>query len=95
MSSATALVVRSSSNWLHVIGVGVPLFGCERAVLGSLSIVFSEDRFPQRRSDRIIAQLRQAVEAVHDGLARYAASPQPGTAARKPRRPRSVKAKRG
>jgi DNA-binding IclR family transcriptional regulator len=79
----------------RVIGVGVPLFGGERAVLGSLSVVFSEDRFPQRRSDRIVAQLRQAADAMRDGLAGYAATPRPGTVARKPGRPRSPSAKRG
>jgi DNA-binding IclR family transcriptional regulator len=76
-----------------IVGIAVPQFGGEGAVLGSLSIVFSEDRFPRQRADRLIAQLRQAADAMREGLARYAATPKAG-AERKPVRRRSPKAKR-
>jgi hypothetical protein len=72
----------------------VPLFGGEGAVLGSLSIVFSEHRFPQQRLNRFVAQLKQAADATREGLARYAAK-KPGTAVRKSVRKRSKKATRG
>ena len=77
-----------------VVGVAVPLFGGERAVLGSLSIAFSESRFPERRADARVAQLKQAAEAIREGLARYAVATEPRAAAR-PKRSRSPKTKRG
>ena len=77
-----------------VIGVAAPLFGAERAVLGSLSIVYSEGRFPERRSEQIVAQLNQAADAIRDGLARYAAAPKPRAAPGKPKRSRSDQSKR-
>ncbi|HXD43246.1 MAG TPA: IclR family transcriptional regulator [Ramlibacter sp.] len=78
-----------------VVGIGAPLFNGERAVLGSLSIVFSEERFPERSAGATIAQLMKAAEAIREGLARYAAVTPPRAAAGRPKRSRSPKAKRG
>jgi DNA-binding IclR family transcriptional regulator len=66
-----------------VVGVAVPVFG-EGAVIGSLSVVFPEARFPQRRSDEVVSQLGQAAADIGAGLARFAQKP--GAKARKPRR---------
>jgi DNA-binding IclR family transcriptional regulator len=81
-----------------VVGVAVPLFGGERTVLGSLSAVYSQGRFPERRTDATIAQLKQAADAIRDGLARYAEGSRPGAAldkAKRPRPPKFPKTKRG
>ena len=74
-----------------VVGVAVPLFNSERAVIGSLSIVFPEGRFPERSAGATIAQLTKAAEAIHEGLAGYAVVAQPRGAAAKPKRSRSPK----
>ena len=58
-----------------VVGMAVPVFGGERSVLGSLSIVYSKGRFPQRRADQTIAGLKQAAVAIREDLARYAETP--------------------
>lgn len=63
-----------------VIGVGVPLFGGERAVIGSLSMVFAEGQFVEQDADAIVAQLKQAAEAIGQGLARYGVVAKPRTA---------------
>jgi DNA-binding IclR family transcriptional regulator len=79
----------------NVVGVAVPLFGGERAVLGSLSIVYAKARFPESRFPQTIARLMQAAEAIRTGLERYAEAPrhpkdmrlsrkQPRRAGRKP-----------
>jgi DNA-binding IclR family transcriptional regulator len=78
-----------------VVGVGVPLFGGERAILGSLSVVFSEGRFPERRADATVTQLKQAADAIREGLARYAVVTQPRAAAARPKRSRAPGTKRG
>ena len=77
-----------------VVGIGVPLLGGERAVVGSLSVVFSEDRFPERSAGATIAQLKKAADAIREGLARYAVVSQSPKAAAKPKRSRTAKAKR-
>lgn len=56
-----------------VIGVGVPLFGAERGVIGSLSVVFPAARFPGRRLKALVAQLRRAADSMHAALERRAA----------------------
>lgn len=58
-----------------VVGVAVPVFGGERAVIGSLSIVFSEKRFPERRTDQVISALTRAAETIRADLARFAETP--------------------
>jgi len=78
-----------------VVGIGVPLFGGERAVLGSLSVVYSEGRFPERSADATIAKLTQAADAIRDGLAGYAVVTKPRAGGASPKRPSSSKAKRG
>ena len=55
-----------------VVGLAAPVFGGERSVLGSLSIVYSKGRFPERRADRTIARLKHAADAIRESLARYA-----------------------
>jgi DNA-binding IclR family transcriptional regulator len=69
-----------------VVGVGVPLFGGERAVIGSLSIVFSEGQFVERRADAVVAQLKHAAESISEGLARYGVAAPPRVAAVTPTR---------
>ncbi len=75
-----------------VIGVGVPLFGGEHAVIGSLSMVFAEDQFVEQDADAVIAQLKQAAEAIGRGLARYGVVSQPRAATVRPSRPRAARA---
>ena len=58
-----------------VVGVAVPVFGAERAVIGSLSIVFSDKRFPERHAGQVIAELKQAAETIRTDLARFAETP--------------------
>ncbi len=60
-----------------VVGVAVPVFGGERVVIGSLSIVFSEKRFPERHAVEVIAELRRAAETIRADLARFAETPKP------------------
>ncbi len=55
-----------------VVGVGVPLFADER-VIGSLSVVFPEKRFPQRRAAEVVSQLRRAAQEFGTRLAELAA----------------------
>lgn len=77
-----------------VVGVGVPVFGGERAVLGSLSVVFSEGRFVERSAAATINQLTQAADAIRDGLSRYAVATQPKAAAAKRKRAPAATKKR-
>ena len=58
-----------------VVGVAVPVFGGERSVIGSLSIVFSAARFPERKASQVVAQLTQAAESIRADLTRYAETP--------------------
>ena len=58
-----------------VVGLAVPLFGGEQAVLGSLSIVFAGDRFPERQSARVVERLKRAAEAIRGDLARLGERP--------------------
>ena len=60
-----------------VVGVAVPVFGGERAVIGSLSFVFSEKRFPERHAVEVIAELRRAAETIRADLVRFAETPKP------------------
>ena len=55
-----------------VVGLAAPVFGGERSVLGSLSIVYSQGRFPEQRADQTIARLKHAADTIHEDLARYA-----------------------
>ena len=77
-----------------VVGIGVPLYGGGRAVIGSLSIVFPAGRYPRRQEARLAADLCSASAALGAELARHAAPPrgEPGRAARTQRpkpRPRA------
>jgi DNA-binding IclR family transcriptional regulator len=58
-----------------VVGVAVPVFGGEGAVIGSLSVVFSEARFPERQTDLVIAALKRAADTIRAALARFAQTP--------------------
>jgi DNA-binding IclR family transcriptional regulator len=58
-----------------VVGVAVPVFGGERAVIGSLSIVFSEQRLPERQVNRIVSDLKLAAETIKEGLIKLAHTP--------------------
>jgi DNA-binding IclR family transcriptional regulator len=58
-----------------VVGVAVPVFGGERAVIGSLSVVFSVARFPESKANQVVAQLTQAAESIRADLTRYAETP--------------------
>ena len=60
-----------------VVGIAVPVFGGERAVIGSLSIVFSEKRYPERHAAEVIAELKRAAETIRADLARFAETPKP------------------
>lgn len=59
-----------------VVGIAVPVFGGEQAVIGSLSVVFSEKRFPDRHAGEVIAELKRAAETIRADLARFAETPQ-------------------
>ena len=59
-----------------VVGVAVPVFG-EGGVMGSLSVVFPESRFPERQSLQVVSRLRQAADDIGAGLARLAQGPGP------------------
>ena len=58
-----------------VVGIAVPVFGGERVVIGSLSIVFSEARFPERKTSQVIAELKHAAQTIRTALARFAETP--------------------
>jgi DNA-binding IclR family transcriptional regulator len=58
-----------------VVGIGVPLLGGERSVIGSLSIVFPTGRYPQRQEAQLASELKHAAETVCAELARLAQSP--------------------
>ncbi len=81
-----------------VVGIGVPLFGGERSVIGSLSIVFPKERYPQRQEAQLASDLKRAAETIRAELAQLAQTPRrarirPSPATRrqrlgaKPRRP--------
>jgi len=55
-----------------VVGVAVPVFGGERTVIGSLSIVYSEGRLPKHHVDQVSSALLRAADAIREDLARYA-----------------------
>ncbi len=55
-----------------VVGVGVPIFGGERTVIGSLSIVYPAKRYPQSRIAQVVSALKEAAQTVHVELARLA-----------------------
>jgi len=63
-----------------VVGIGVPLFGGERSVIGSLSIVFPAERYPRRKEAQLAADLKGTAETIGTELARLAQAP------RRPRR---------
>jgi DNA-binding IclR family transcriptional regulator len=70
-----------------VVGIGVPLFGGGRSVMGSLSIVFPSDRYPRRQETQLAAELNRAAETLSAELARLAEPRQGGggvAVARKP-----------
>ena len=74
-----------------VVGIGVPLFGGERSVIGSLSIVFPKERYPQRQEAQLAADLKRAAETIRAELARLAQHPRrrrnralPSTSRRRP-----------
>ena len=58
-----------------VIGVGVPVFGGEHTVLGSLSVVFDEKRFPARQLQRIVADLQRAARTFQTQVTRLSQAP--------------------
>ncbi len=77
-----------------VVGIGVPLFGGGRAVIGSLSIVFPDDRYPRRQETQLAADLKKASDTLNAELARLAEPPRDGAdRAARPRRPVSLAAK--
>ena len=55
-----------------VVGVGVPIFGGERTVIGSLSIVFPAKRYPRLQVARVVSALEEAAHTVRVELARLA-----------------------
>jgi len=61
-----------------VVGVGVPVFGVERSVIGSLSVVFPENRFPGRHVDEVISDLKRAAHVFQTELAEFARTPKRG-----------------
>jgi len=73
-----------------VVGVAVPVFGGERAVIGSLSLVFSKARFPERRTDQVISALTRAAETIRADLARFAATPRRPAGPARARRSRAA-----
>jgi len=72
-----------------VVGVAVPVLGGEHTVIGSLSIVFSEGRFPQRHAQPLISELRRAAATIRANLARFAAAPASAQASKKRSAPAS------
>ncbi|MCC7217703.1 MAG: IclR family transcriptional regulator [Burkholderiales bacterium] len=61
-----------------VVGIGVPLFGGGRAVIGSLSIVFPSERYPRRQEAQLAADLQRASAALSAEIGRQAAPPRGG-----------------
>jgi len=61
-----------------VVGVGVPVFGGERAVIGSLSVVFAADRFPARHVGQVVSDLKRAAQIYQTELAGFARTPKAG-----------------
>jgi DNA-binding IclR family transcriptional regulator len=51
-----------------VVGVAVPVFEEDGAVIGSLSLVFPEKRFPRRGLARLVARLGHAAQRVQANL---------------------------
>jgi DNA-binding IclR family transcriptional regulator len=58
-----------------VVGIGVPLFGGGRSIIGSLSIVFPSERYPRRQQAQLAADLQRAAGALSTELARLAQPP--------------------
>ncbi|MFO1314575.1 MAG: IclR family transcriptional regulator C-terminal domain-containing protein [Burkholderiales bacterium] len=58
-----------------VVGIGVPLFGGGRSVIGSLSLVFPGERYPRRKEAQLAADLRRAAAALSAELGRPAEPP--------------------
>jgi DNA-binding IclR family transcriptional regulator len=58
-----------------VVGVAVPVLAGEGWVLGSLSLVFPEKRFPARGLGRVVASLRQAAERIQANLRNLSVHP--------------------
>ena len=73
-----------------VVGVGVPIFSGERAVIGSLSIVFPQKRYPRRREAEVAADLGRAAETIRADLAKLAESPKTRSRRSKGRRAPAV-----
>ncbi len=55
-----------------VVGVAVPVFEEDGAVIGSLSLVYPELRFPRRGAQTVVAHLAQAASQVQANLAKLA-----------------------
>ena len=55
-----------------VVGVAVPVFGGERAALGSLSVVFPSRRFPRAEVDEVVRALKQAAQRIRTQLVKLA-----------------------
>lgn len=62
-----------------VVGIGVPLFGGGRSIIGSLSIVFPGERYPRGQEAQLAADLQSASAALSAELARLAAPPPGGS----------------
>ncbi len=56
-----------------VVGVAVPVFEEDGAVIGSLSLVFPAPRFPRRALQRLVTKLEQAARRVQANLVKLAA----------------------
>lgn len=69
-----------------VLGLAVPVFGGERAVLGSLSVVFPEHRLPERQVIRFVSDLKLAADTIQTGLDKLTHTPRPGGKRPRPRR---------
>jgi DNA-binding IclR family transcriptional regulator len=74
-----------------VVGIGVPLFGGGRSIIGSLSIVFPSERYPRRNETQLAADLKRAAETLRAELARLAQTPRRerdrASTSTRPRRP--------
>lgn len=55
-----------------VVGVAVPVFEEDGAVIGSLSLVFAAERFPRRGLRRLVAKLEQSAQQVRANLLKLA-----------------------
>lgn len=67
-----------------VVGIGVPLFGGGRSIIGSLSIVFPGERYPRRQEAQLGADLQSAAAAISAELARLAEPPRSASARASP-----------